>query len=590
MRFIALACDYDGTLATDGCVGPTTIKALERFRGSGRKLLLVTGRELDELLAIFPEIVFFERVVAENGALLYHPAARETKVLAEKPPPEFVARLREREVQPLSVGHAIVATCKPHESAVLETIRDLGLELQVIFNKNSVMVLPAGVNKATGLSAALRALGLSAHEVVGVGDAENDHAFLSLCECGVAVQNALPMLKERAQLVTKHDHGRGVEELIDRLLANDLEDIPAVQAIGQLLLGHDLSGSEVTLAAQRATLLIAGPSASGKSTVSKSFLERLQEKHYQFCIIDPEGDYEGLAGAVTIGSGKRGPTADEILQLLANPDANVVVNLVGIPLADRPSFFLTLLPRLQEMRGRLGRPHWIVVDETHHLLPAAWEPGLSALPRHLERMVFLTVHPDQIMRPVLESVTGVIAVGPEPAKTIEHFCAAAGQKPPRSRGMPENQPENAVTLWLPRTKEAPVVMRMVPARAEHHRHIRKYAEGELPEDRCFYFRGPSGKLNLKAQNLMLFMQIASGIDDATWLYHLKHGDYSRWFRKGIHDDDLADAAAAVEKNDAGSAQETRSRIRELIEQRYTLPATAPLPLPGTKSESKSAMQ
>ena len=73
-----------------------------------------------------------------------------------------------------------------------ETIRELGLELQVIFNKGAVMVLPAGVNKATGLAAALESLGLSPHNAVGVGDAENDHAFLALCECAVAVANALP--------------------------------------------------------------------------------------------------------------------------------------------------------------------------------------------------------------------------------------------------------------------------------------------------------------------------------------------------------------------------------------------------------------
>ena len=48
----------------------------------------------------------------------------------------------------------------------------------MIFNKGAVMILPSGVNKATGLAAALEELGLSPHNVVGVGDAENDHAFL----------------------------------------------------------------------------------------------------------------------------------------------------------------------------------------------------------------------------------------------------------------------------------------------------------------------------------------------------------------------------------------------------------------------------
>jgi len=87
------------------------------------------------------------------------------------------------------------------------------------------MVLPSGVNKATGLSAALDELGLSPHNVVGIGDAENDHAFLSLCECAVAVANALPMLQERADWVTQRAHGGGVIECINQLLASDLREL-----------------------------------------------------------------------------------------------------------------------------------------------------------------------------------------------------------------------------------------------------------------------------------------------------------------------------------------------------------------------------
>src|SRR4051812_17675525 len=110
MRYHALATDYDGTLAHDGHVDRPTLAALEKLLATGRKLVLVTGRELDELLGIFPEIPLFEQVVAENGALLYPPASREEKRLGEPPPPEFVARLRERGVGPISVGRVIVAT------------------------------------------------------------------------------------------------------------------------------------------------------------------------------------------------------------------------------------------------------------------------------------------------------------------------------------------------------------------------------------------------------------------------------------------------------------------------------------------------
>src|SRR5882762_622369 len=217
MRYLVLACDYDGTLASDGVVSEETLAALQRLRDSGRKLILVTGRELENLLEIFPAIDLFDRVVAENGGVLYRPANREHKTLGEAPPTEFVEALRARGVSPLSVGHCIVSTWQPNENAVLETIRDLGLELQVIFNKGAVMILPSGTNKATGLAAALDELGLSPRNVVGVGDAENDHAFLAVCECAVAVANALPMLKERADLVTAGARGAGVVELIEAM-------------------------------------------------------------------------------------------------------------------------------------------------------------------------------------------------------------------------------------------------------------------------------------------------------------------------------------------------------------------------------------
>src|SRR5262249_14247525 len=102
MRYLALATDYDGTLAHDGQVDEATLEALERFRDSGRHLILVTGRELEELLGVFPQIDLFERVVAENGALLYRPAGREQKYLGEPPPPALVEAIRKKGVSPLS--------------------------------------------------------------------------------------------------------------------------------------------------------------------------------------------------------------------------------------------------------------------------------------------------------------------------------------------------------------------------------------------------------------------------------------------------------------------------------------------------------
>jgi hydroxymethylpyrimidine pyrophosphatase-like HAD family hydrolase len=225
MRYFCLICDYDGTIARDGRCAPSTVEGLRRVRASGRKLILATGRQLAELQEAFPEYAVFDRIVAENGAVLYRPATGESKALTDPAAAEFVDELRRRGVHPLSVGQCIVATWHPFASTVLAVIRDMGLELQVILNKDAVMVLPPGVNKASGVQVALNELRLSPHNTVGVGDAENDDEFLAMCEFGVAVANALPALKERADLVTAGSHGAGVEELIEKLLLEDLASL-----------------------------------------------------------------------------------------------------------------------------------------------------------------------------------------------------------------------------------------------------------------------------------------------------------------------------------------------------------------------------
>ena len=217
MKYRGLACDYDGTLAWDGVVRPSTLEALKGFRATGGRLILVTGREMPDLVQTFTQPEIFDRIVAENGALLCRPAQGESIPLGEPPPLKFVESLIKKGVEPVSVGAVIVSTVHPHETTVLETIRELGLELEVIFNKGAVMVLPTGINKASGLKVALAELNLTRQEVAAIGDAENDHAFLELCGLSAAVGNALPALKARADLVMQSDHGDGVVELIGKL-------------------------------------------------------------------------------------------------------------------------------------------------------------------------------------------------------------------------------------------------------------------------------------------------------------------------------------------------------------------------------------
>jgi hydroxymethylpyrimidine pyrophosphatase-like HAD family hydrolase len=202
-------------------VDAPTRAALERLRATGRNLVLVTGRQLEDLHRVCPWLSGFDRVVAENGALLFRPRDRVERLLAEPPPDRLVEELRRRGVADLSVGRVVVATRQPYENVVLETIRDLGLKLELSRNKGAVMVLPSGVDKSTGLRVALDELGRLPRETVGVGDAENDQSFLALCGYSVAVANALPALKHVVDHVTAAAGGAGVVELIEQLIASD---------------------------------------------------------------------------------------------------------------------------------------------------------------------------------------------------------------------------------------------------------------------------------------------------------------------------------------------------------------------------------
>lgn len=571
MRFVALATDYDETLADEGRVTDRTTAALERLRGSGRRLLLVTGRELPDLRRVFPRAgELFDAVVAENGAVLWLTGPREERLLAEPPPPEFYQALRRHGVDPLSAGRVIVSTREPHEKEVLAEIRDQGLELQVIFNKGAVMVLPSGVNKGTGLQQALHALGLSSRNCVACGDAENDHAFLAQAEIGVAVANGLPTLKDRADVVTRSPAGAGVVEIIEALIGDDLAELAASAHRRWVTMGTALDGKPVKLPPGGGRVLFAGASGAGKSSAAKGFVERLIDGGYQCCVLDPEGDYDDFPGTLRLGDGQRPPTADEVMTALAAPDRQLVVNLLGLPLEDRPAFFAQLLPRIQELRGRTGRPHWLVLDETHHLVPSSWQPAPVTLSKHLDGLMLVTMVPSDVQPSLLTDIEHVVAFGPRAKETIADFCRAAGVDAPVFAA---EGPERGEALFWRRGEPHAVRIKIAPPRADHRRHVRKYAQGELAPDRSFWFRGPRGKLKLRAQNLTLFVQLASGIDDETWLHHLRQGDYSTWFRDFVKDEELAVAAEAVEKDPECDAQRSREQILKAIDRRYTLGST-----------------
>ncbi|HEY8924239.1 MAG TPA: HAD hydrolase family protein [Polyangia bacterium] len=565
MRYLALAADYDDTIARHGWLGEDVKGALQRLRASGRRAVLVTGRTLDELLSVCPELDLFAAVVVENGAVLHVPSRRDTRVLCA-PVPDLLAReLERRGVQPLIRGRAILATRRPHEIAVLEAIRDLDLELQITFNRAAVMVLPSGVNKGSGLRAALRELDMSIHEAVGIGNGQNDHAFLDICECAVAVSNAVEAVKAKADFTTSGAAGAGVVELIDELIATDLSRRVTGGVGDVVVLANRADGVPATFRPYGQNIIVSGPSGAGKSTFATGLIERLVERDYQICIIDPEGDYGTLDGLVTIGNRLRPPHVEEVLDRLGHGRANVVVNLLGIPLDDRPDFFAQLLPRLQALRARTGGPDWILIDEVHHLLPTQWGQATYMLPQRLGETILITHRPSEVAPAILAMMDIAVAVGPSPALTLGELAKMLGVDPP---AVPPAKRYEAI-VWERSAGLEPYTVVIIPARSARLRHLRKYAEGNLGP-RSFFFRGAEARMNLRAQNLTVFCELASGVDDATWVYHLRRGDYSAWLAMTIKDPDLADEVAAVEQARLLGPEDSRRLVREAIDRRYML--------------------
>jgi len=565
-----LACDYDGTIADGGRCSPDVVEALARVRESGRKVLLVTGRMLPDLRSVCPDVDrMFDAVVAENGALLYFPETREARALGGTPEPALVEELRRRGV-PFDLGSSIIATTEAYADASLAAIRDTGVERTLVFNKGALMLLPGGVTKGTGLDAALTVLALSAHNMVSIGDAENDHAFLAMSECAVAVADAIPALRERADYVTRAPGPRGVIEFLQEHLVNDLAALIPRLTRHRLIIGETGDGESVTIAPHEGRLLIVGPSASGKSTLTGLLVERLLESGRSVLLIDPEGDYQSFAELERVvvlgGSSERVlPTPDELRQLLHQPRTSLVLNLSAMTRAEKVGYAIKALGAVALVRSTTGLPHWLILDEAHHIVPADGSPVAELLRAGAESLCMSTLDVSELA-PEVRGLPNVVAATELAAFTAATRAAASG-RPPALAGPPLAQGEAAIAFLGAESRAQR--FRVGKRRVQHRRHVRKYTEGELPPDRSFYFRGPAGALNLRASNLVRFVELAEGVDEPTWAWHLRQHDYSTWARQQIKDDELAGALAAVETANLPPA-ESRRRALDEIRARYTV--------------------
>ena len=214
-----LATDYDDTLATGGVIAEETIAALQQFRARGNEVILVTGRILEDFFRVCPHHFFLDRIVAENGAVFYDVRTQKSELLCESFSRSSLLKLRSMGIQDLDFGRVMVSTSRPYMKVLQQWMDESEDKIQVISNRESLMILPSGIDKLTGLTQVLDRMNVSLTEVIGMGDAENDLSFLSQCGESIAVQNAIDAVKKIATHITLARAGEGVVEFLNHYLA-----------------------------------------------------------------------------------------------------------------------------------------------------------------------------------------------------------------------------------------------------------------------------------------------------------------------------------------------------------------------------------
>ena len=364
LYFKAVAIDFDGTLAEDGRPAAAVLSALRSVRSLGLRLLLVTGRTLPDLWRVFPEVHdYFDLTVAENGAVL---RARDGHRRLAGPVDRELAKALQDQGIPVEVGEVILACDSVHDGRVFDEIRRLDLDCQLIRNRQALMVVPAGVTKATGLIAGLSELGLSTHSVIAIGDAENDLALLEACELGVAVANAVPVLRQHADFMLEHTDGIGVAAFLQGPIVGGDQIIHPER--WRIRLGEFDDAEPAMLPSSQINVLVTGASLSGKSYLTGLIAEQLIRLRYSVLVIDPEGDHlrlSELPDVLVIGGREGVPTPERLISLLGLRLGSVVVDLSFLSREDANRYLRDVAPGIERQRLQKGVPHWVVVDEAH---------------------------------------------------------------------------------------------------------------------------------------------------------------------------------------------------------------------------------
>jgi hydroxymethylpyrimidine pyrophosphatase-like HAD family hydrolase len=542
-RYRGFAIDYDGTLAESEAASPAVLEAVAEVRGSGRRVVLVTGRIMDELRAVFPDVqAHFDAIVAENGCILVSSSGRSS-ALADPIDPSL-GRALEANGVPYRTGEVLLATKAAYAPALLDAIEGIGLELQLIRNRSELMVLPSGTNKGTGLIAALAEVGVDRHNVVAIGDAENDHSLFAASEIGVAVGNAIDSLKDHADVVLSQENGHGVASFLRQVVNGDLALVEPAR--WQVELGKFADGGAVRIPAAAVGIGIYGESGGGKSYLAGLLAEGLLRLEYRTCVIDPEGDHTGLAelpGVVVVGGSNPLPAVDDVISILLRAGASVVLDMSLHDDMARASYARQLVKACQASREQTGLPHCLIVDEAHSVFGPAGTLGPLAV--SAAGLCLVTYRPDLLSHFAHERLDYRITV-----RSVDDALIEARQAGGRR-------------------------FRPAPRRCRHGRHAEKYMTAILPAHRRFHFLAGHVPTGRSAGSLREFRDEVAFAPDAVLLHHARQRDFSRWLRDLCRDCELAKSVARieadlVERRTANGAARFRNELFAALGDRYPI--------------------
>ena len=573
--FKALACDYDGTLASEDRLGPDALAALGKAREAGLRLILVTGRTFFELTRVCERLDLFDGVVAENGGVLYFPATAVIRALAPPPPPRFLAELDRRGVS-YQLGRVIVGTARSAEAAVRAALGEAGVHFEFVQNRAALMVVPAGISKGSGVRQMLRLLGLSFHDVLALGDAENDLDLFDACGWTGCPASAVPELMRRADWSFPGEDGAAIARAIVGPILNGLLPLDRSTRHRIDLGWAAATGETVNIPSRGINVLVHGDPSSGKSWLAGSLVERLRERRYAVCVIDPEGDYGELAGLPGVGraEGHDEAAVDAAFRHFErNPAACVVIDLAPLAHARKVKMIERCLLAARGMRQQIGLPHWIVLDEAHYSLH---RDGVAERALAIENKGFclVTYKPSWIrpsaMRAIDVLIGGRTAAAHELAFLRSFLTAAGGCSEgviPALADLPQGEfllmKKETGSTWLASTFTA------TPRAIPHVRHLRKYADAAVRPEHAFLFRLPDGRLVATADSLNGFRRIVATAADAVVAHHAGRGDFSRWIHDVFSDRELAGQLRKVERRwGRGEIPDLRQVIDEAIAVRY----------------------